>query len=249
MWPLLGIAVVVLGFAVRANPLLVIAIAAGATGWAAGMSPVHIVEAFGKAFADNRLVSVVFLVLPVVGILERNGLQERARVVIARLKGATAGRLLLAYFLLRQLFAALGVPFGGQAQIVRPLLAPMAEGAAEGQAGGALEPKRRFWLRAHAAAADNIGAFFGEDIFFAFGSILIIKGFLESNGIPAEPFALSVWAIPTAIAAALIHGTRLLLIDRKLKHPPPEKSEVDFSTSPSAPSELRRDRQGGGESI
>jgi len=215
MWTLLGIAVVVLGFGLRVNPLLVIVAAAGATGWAAGFSPVHIIAVFGKAFADNRLVSVVFLVLPVIGILERNGLQERARTVIARLKGATAGRLLLSYFLLRQLFAALGVPFGGQAQIVRPLLAPMVEGAAEG--GAPLTPKQRFWLRAHAAAADNIGAFFGEDIFFAFGSVLLIKGFLEGFGIRVEPFALSRWAIPTAIAAALIHGTRLVLIDRKLK--------------------------------
>lgn len=223
MWTLLGIAVVVAGFGLRINPLLVIAAAAGVTGVAAefsgvapGLTPLKIVAAFGKAFADNRYVSIVFLVLPVIGLLERYGLQERARALIGRLRGATAGRLLLAYFLLRQLFAALGVPFGGQAQVVRPLLVPMVEGAAEGQVGE-LTAKRRFWLRAHAAAADNIGAFFGEDIFFAFGSILIIKGFLDANHIIAEPFALSVWAIPTAILAAVIHGTRLLLIDRQLK--------------------------------
>ncbi len=36
MWPLLGIAVVIAGFAARRNPLLVIAAAAAATGWAAG---------------------------------------------------------------------------------------------------------------------------------------------------------------------------------------------------------------------
>jgi uncharacterized membrane protein len=216
MWTLAGIAVVVLGFGLRINPLLVIVAAAGVTGWAAGFSPVHIIEVFGKAFADSRLVSVVFLVLPVIGILERNGLQERARAVIARLRGATAGRLLLSYFLLRQLFAALGVPFGGQAQIVRPLLAPMVEGAAESEAG-ALTPAQRFWLRAHAAAADNVGAFFGEDIFFAFGSVLLIKGFLEGFAIRVEPFALSRWAIPTALAAAVIHGIRLVLIDRKLR--------------------------------
>ena len=208
--------VVVAGFAARINPLLVIAAAAGVTGVAAGLSPVQIIAAFGHAFNANRFVSVVFLVLPVIGILERYGLQERAKTLIGRLRGATAGRLLLAYFLLRQLAAALGIPFGGQAQIVRPLLAPMVEGAAETQAG-AIEPAQRFWLRAHAASAENIGLFFGEDIFVAIGSILLIKGFLATNGIFAEPFALSVWAIPTAILAALIHGARLLLIDAKLK--------------------------------
>ncbi|HEY0300610.1 MAG TPA: DUF969 family protein, partial [Rhizomicrobium sp.] len=129
MWSLLGIAVVVAGFALRVNPLLVIA--AGVTGTAAGLSPVRIVEAFGHAFAANRFVSVVFLVLPVIGLLERYGLQEQARALIGRLQGATAGRLLLGYFLIRQVAAAFGIPFGGHAQVVRPLLAPMAEAAAE----------------------------------------------------------------------------------------------------------------------
>ena len=114
----------------------------------------------------------------------------------------------------------------------------MVEGAAETQIG-TFEPAQRFWLRAHAAAAENIGLFFGEDIFVAIGSILLIKGFLATYGIFAEPFALSVWAIPTAILAALIHGARLLLIDRTLRRsvrPPPEA--LHASTSP----------QGGGDS-
>ncbi len=230
MWTLLGIAVVIAGFAARINPLLVIAAAAGVTGLAAGLPPLHIVEAFGKAFAANRFVSVVFLVLPVIGLLERYGLQERARMLIGRLRGATAGRLLLVYFLLRQIAAAVGVPFGGHAQVVRPLLAPMAEGAAETQTGGALAPRQRFWLRAQAAAAENIGLFFGEDIFVAIGSILLIKGFLETNKIVVEPFALSVWAIPTAVLAAAIHGTRLYLIDRKL-----QRREADTPAASQSP--------------
>ena len=238
MWTLLGIGVVVAGFAARINPLLVIAAAAAVTGIAAGLSPLQIISTFGHAFNANRFVSVVFLVLPVIGILERYGLQERAKSLIGQLRGATAARLLLSYFLFRQLAAALGIPFGGQAQIVRPLLAPMVEGAAETQAG-TLAPDQRFWLRAHAAAAENIGLFFGEDIFVAIGSILLIKGFLATNGIVVEPFALSVWAIPTAILAALIHGARLLLIDRTLRRslrPPP--GALRTSTSP----------QGGGDS-
>ncbi|WP_205186509.1 5-oxoproline transporter, DUF969 family subunit, partial [Burkholderia sp. LMG 13014] len=57
---------------------------------------------------------------------------------------------------------------------------------------------------------------FGEDIFIAIQSILLIKGFLEQNGISIEPLHLSVWAIPTAIAALLIHCARLALLDRRL---------------------------------
>src|ERR1700759_5099357 len=97
MLTLLGIVVVVVGFAVRANPLLVIALAALVTGYFGGLAPLQILAAFGKAFNDNRFVSIVFIVLPAIGLLEREGLQERARLLIARLRGATAGRLLLVY--------------------------------------------------------------------------------------------------------------------------------------------------------
>src|SRR4051812_29513110 len=73
MWTLIGVAVVIAGFAARVNPLLVIAGAAAATGVAAGLSPRAIVSTLGHAFSANRFVSVVFLVLPVIGLLERYG--------------------------------------------------------------------------------------------------------------------------------------------------------------------------------
>jgi uncharacterized membrane protein len=125
--------------------------------------------------------------------------------------------LLLAYLGLRQITAALGLTsLGGHAQMVRPLIAPMAEAAAETKIGE-LTDATRFRIRAYAAATDNVGVFFGEDIFIAIGSILLIRSFLEQNGISAEPTSLAVWAIPTAICAFVIHGIRLLLLDRSLR--------------------------------
>jgi uncharacterized membrane protein len=44
----------------------------------------------------------------------------------------------------------------------------------------------------------------------------LIKGFLEQSGVIVQPLDLSVWAIPTAVLALVIHGTRLLLLDRRL---------------------------------
>jgi uncharacterized membrane protein len=99
--------------------------------------------------------------------------------------------------------------------MVRPLIAPMAEAAAETKHGD-LPRRTRERIRAYAAATDNVGLFFGEDIFIAIGSILLIRGFLEQNGIIIEPVRLAVWAIPTAVAAFLVHGARLLLLDRRL---------------------------------
>ena len=216
MLTLLGVVVVVLGFAVRLNPLLVVVLAAFVTGIFAGMSPVEVLAAFGKAFNDNRFVTIAYLVLPVIGVLERAGLQERARSLIGRFKGVSTGRFLLGYLAFRQITAALGlVSIAGHPQSVRPLVAPMAEGAAETRFGE-LDDDTRDDIRARAAATDNVGLFFGEDIFIAIGSILLMVGFLANAGITLDPLQLSIWAIPTAIAAFLIHGGRLLLFDRKL---------------------------------
>lgn len=216
MLTLLGIVVVVVGFAIRLNPLLVVAAAALVTGLAAGMSPVAVIAAFGKAFNQNRYVSVVWLVLPVIGLSERYGLQVRARTLIGRLQSATAGRILMVYFGVRQLTAAVGlISLGGHPQMVRPLIAPMAEAAGE-KRHGPLPEKVRQRIRAYAAATDNIAVFFGEDIFIAFGSILLIKSTLSSNGLEVSPLQLSAWAIPTAGLAFAIHMVRMLLFDRRL---------------------------------
>jgi uncharacterized membrane protein len=127
------------------------------------------------------------------------------------------GRLLLLYFILRQLTASVGLTsLGGHPQMVRPLIAPMAEAAAEKELGP-LSEETKERIRAEAAATDNVAVFFGEDIFLAIASILLIKGFLQTEGIIVQPFQLSVWAIPTAILALLIHGTRLLLLNRRLR--------------------------------
>ncbi|MBD3761195.1 DUF969 domain-containing protein [Sphingomonadaceae bacterium G21617-S1] len=213
MLVLAGIAIIVAGFLLRFNPLLVVLASALATGLAAGMAPLELLAAFGKAFNDSRYVTVIYMVLPVIGLLERHGLQERARALIGGLRGFTVGRLLLAYLLFRQITAALGLTsVAGHPQTVRPLVAPMAEAASQAQTGS---EDRDEEAAAMAAATDNVGLFFGEDIFIAIGSILLMKGVLEGYGISIEPLHLSVWAIPTAIAAFLIHGTRLLLFDRR----------------------------------
>lgn len=215
-WPLLGIALVVIGFALRFNPLLVVAAAAIVTGLLGHMPFIKVLATLGKGFNDNRYVSITYIVLPVIGLLERYGLQQRARTLVGRMRGATTGRLLVGYLGFRQIFAALGLKdVAGPAQTVRPLVAPMAVAAAEKQ-HGKLDEDTSEHVKAMSAATDNVGVFFGEDIFLAIASILLIQGSLKSFGIELTPFQLSVWAIPTAICAFLIHGTRLLLFDRQL---------------------------------
>lgn len=213
---LLGVAVIVAGFALRLNPLLVVVAAALTSGWFAGLSPLQVIAAFGKAFNENRYVSIAYLALPLVGVLERAGLRERAAAIIAGLKGVTAGRFLLSYMALRQVTAAVGlVAIAGQPQTVRPLIAPMAEAATEVH-DGPPDLAARYAVRAMAAATDNVAVFFSEDVFIAMGSVLLMVGFLTSSGIMLDPIHISVWSIPTALAAFAIHGARLLLFDRRL---------------------------------
>jgi uncharacterized membrane protein len=216
MMSLLGIAVVVVGLIARFNPVLVVTAAALVTGLAAGMSPIAVVSALGKGFNDARFVSVAFLVLPVIGLAERAGLQARARALIAGLRVLTVGRLLIAYLAIRQLSAALGLlSLGGQANMVRPLLAPMAEADEEARRGPP-DLARRHLIRAHAAAVDNIGAFFGEDIFIALGSVLLITAVLRQNHLAVQPLRIALWAVPTALIAFMVHGFRLWRLDRRL---------------------------------
>ncbi|WP_434634146.1 DUF969 domain-containing protein [Chromobacterium sp. CV08] len=217
LWPLLGIAVVVAGFVLRGSPLLVVCGAGVVAGLAAGMAPLALLAAFGHGFMKTRnLTLIVLLVLPVVGLMERHGLREQARELVRRMRKATAGRLLAAYLLVRELSAALGLTgLGGHPQMVRPILAPMAEGAWEqrhGKPDAALAQK----LRAMCAATDNIGLFFGEDIFVAFGAVILMHTFLRESGIAAEPLHIALWGIPTALFALLIHGARLLRLERAL---------------------------------
>ena len=50
------------------------------------------------------------------------------------------------------------------------------------------------------------------------GAVLLIDAFLKENGIPGiEPLHIGLWAIPTAIAALIIHMTRLLRLDARIR--------------------------------
>lgn len=231
-WPLIGIALVVIGFAIKFNPLLVVVGAAVATGLLAGLDPVAVIEALGTAFNDNRYISVTWIILPVIGLLERYGLQQRARGLIGSMRGATMGKLLVIYLGFRQITAALGMKdIGGHPQAVRPLVAPMADAAARKSHGELPEAERQKVL-AMSAATDNVGLFFGEDIFFAIASILLIQGVFEAAGYPLTPLEFAVWAIPTAICAFLIHSARLLAMDRRLGRLPSSIAHRDRPADP-----------------
>lgn len=214
-WALLPILVVVIGFALRQHPARVVLVAAISAGVVGGMRWDEFLSALGASFLKARYLLVLVFALPVVAQVEAFGLRELSRRLIAGWRGASTGRLLLGYLAVRQVAAAFGLTsLGGHAQMVRPLVAPMAEAAAE-QQDPSISPEEREQVRALAAATDNVGLFFGEDLFLAFGAVLLMQSFLAENGIELSPIHIALWGIPTAVLAFAIHATRLLWRDRK----------------------------------
>lgn len=215
MIKLIGILIVAVGFALRLNPLLVVVAAGLATGVAAGLSLPEVLALLGTYFVDNRFMTLpVLLMLPVVGLLERHGLQERVATLIRRSTAATAGRVLLAYHALRAAASTVAVNIGNHASMVRPVVAPMAEGAAA--RAGAPSPENAVAIRAHAAASENLGNFFADDIFVAVGPVLLIKGVLDAAGVRADVLAIAWWGAPTALWVLAVGWWRYRALDRRL---------------------------------
>jgi uncharacterized membrane protein len=218
LWPLLGVAVIIIGFLLRAHPVLVVVAACAVTGFAAAMDVGQLLAALGTAFIKTRNLPLIYLLpLAAIGLLERFGLREHAQAGVARIASATTGRLLIFYLFVREGSAALGLTsLGGQASMVRPLVAPMAEGAAEARYPQLSDPMR-YRIRAMAAATDNVGLFFGEDIFVAFGAILLMQTILHAEGIDVDPLHMALWGIPTAVTAFIIHAWRLHRLDDAIR--------------------------------
>lgn len=212
---LLGIVLIAMGFALRWNALLVVTLAGISTGLLAGFSWREIVQMTGQFFVDNRALTLpVILLVPVVGLLERHGLQERVATLMRRARAATAGRVLWLYQFVRELSSAMGMSIGNHASMVRPLVVPMAEAAAAKD--GLLNDGNSQEIRAHAAASENVGNFFADDIFVAVGALLLIKGFFDSVGVPVSLEDIKLWSAPTAVWVLAVGWWRFRVLDARL---------------------------------
>ena len=210
-----GVVIVVVGLVLKLNPLLVVLAAGVVTGLVSNMSIVQILEAIGNAFVTNRAMSILILILPVVGLCERFGLREQAEFLIKKLTAATSGRILTLYLLLRQVTITLWLNLGGHPAMIRPLIAPMAEAAAE-KNGVRVSEATIDKIRGLAASADNMGNFFGQLIFPATGGVIYIFNTMENANIKVDPIDIALWAIPTGIAAFVVAAIRYWFLDKEI---------------------------------
>lgn len=152
---LIGIAIIVVGFVLKLDTIAVVLIAAVVTGLVSGISFVEILEILGSAFVNNRLVTLFFLTLPMIGLSERFGLRMQATNLIQKMKGLTSGRMLTLYQFIREIAAFFSIRLQGHTQFVRPIVDPMVQAAAHLKYGE-IDEEDMEMLKAKSAASDNI---------------------------------------------------------------------------------------------
>jgi uncharacterized membrane protein len=199
----------------RFNPLIVVLTAGIVTGLVAGINPMDILGYIGTAFVNNRSMALFILILPVIGMLERYGLREQAEALIRSIKAATPGRIMMLYMLFRQITAGLGLQLGGHPQFIRPIVAPMAEAAAI--KGRPVSQTLLDRIRGMSASSENYGNFYGQLMFMASAGLLLIQGTMKTAGYNVELTTMALYAIPTAVAVAIVAFIRYTLFDREIE--------------------------------
>src|SRR6056297_1072656 len=109
MIKLIGVVIILVGLVLKLDTLGVVLVAGLSTGLVSGLGIGEILSIIGEAFISTRYMSIFLLTLPVIGILENNGLQERASILIKGMKSMTAGKVLSVYTFIRMGAAALSL--------------------------------------------------------------------------------------------------------------------------------------------
>ena len=214
---LIGILIIVVGFALKWDVIAVVLISGLVTGLVSGLNFIQILEIMGKAFVDNRLMSIFLISFPAIALIERYGMKERAAELIGKIKNATAGKVLSIYMVVRILASAMSIRLGGHVQFVRPLILPMSEAAGETSIKKPLNEKQSERIKGLAAAVENYGNFFGQNIFLGNSGVLFIQGTLAAAGYEVTLGSIAQASIPVGIIVTIFTIIQVLLADRKLK--------------------------------
>lgn len=214
---LIGILIIVLGFALKLDVLAVVLVAGIVTGLVAGLDFVHILEIIGQSFVNNRLMSIFLIMFPVIAIIERYGMKERAAYLIGKIKNASAGKVLSIWMGVRSIASALNIRIGGHVQFIRPLILPMTAAAAEASKGEKLSEKEEEKVKGLSAATENFGNFFAQNCFPASASVVLIQSGLAVAGYDVTLSDIASSAIYVMVISVILTIIQVFLFDRKLK--------------------------------
>lgn len=216
-WKLIGIVIIVVGFTLKFDVLAVVLTAGIVTGFVAGINFYDILTILGQSFVNNRLMSIFLIIFPVIAIIERYGLKERAGQLIGRIKNASAGKILSLYMVIRSIASALNIRIGGHVQFIRPLILPMSEAAAESSKGESLTEKQADHLKGISAAVENYGNFFAQNCFPAASGVVLIQGTMAELGYEVTLQSIATAAIPIAVITVLLTFIQVWIYDKRLK--------------------------------
>ena len=213
---LVGILVVVAGFILKFDTMATVVAAGLVTGLVAGMSPMEILTTLGDAFLSNRTATLFVLTLAAIGLCERNGLKDKAVDLVRMMKSATTGRILALWQVIRTLASAFSLRIGGHPQFIRPLINPMAQGAAVARFGK-IAPEDEDKIKGLAAATENYGNFFAQNCFMGSSGTLLIVSTLNEQGYQVDALQIAGQAVPIAVISVVVGVLWGLLFDAAMK--------------------------------
>ncbi|NWL86710.1 DUF969 domain-containing protein [Paenibacillus sp. 79R4] len=212
---LLGVLIVIVGFALKLDAILIVIIALIVTALTGGLGVEGMLELLGSSFVNNRGMAIFIIIMLATGTLERNGLKESAAALIQRFKKVSAGMIIDIYGVFRMIFAAFNVSFGGVAGFVRPFILPMTLGTIESR-GLKINPDHEEELKGMASGMENICWFFGQVLFVGGAGALLVQSTLKDLGYEVTLGQLAAVEIPVAITALVVASVYFYLKERRL---------------------------------
>lgn len=222
---LIGILIILVGFILKLDTIAVVLVAGLVTALVSGISFGEFLSILGEAFVANRLVTLFFLTLPMIGLTERFGLRQQATRLIEGMKGLTPGRFMSLYMFIRELAGFFSVRIQGHTQFVRPLVEPMAQASATAKYEEPSEEDAEK-IKARSAAMENLGNFYAQNTFVAAAGVLLITGTMESLGYEISAVAVAQASLPVALIALLLVLISNQLLDKKMERKYGRKVEL-----------------------
>lgn len=215
MLSLLGVVVVIIGFALKLEPIAIIVVSAIVTAVCGGINVVDLLTSVGTTFVANRNQLITIILMILTGTLEKNGLKEAGAALIRKAKGLTTGMLIAIWGVLDEIFIIFKIPIGGIPSYVRPILMPMTLGIIESK-GYEVAPEHEETIKALYGKDYNVSNFFGQCLFAANSSVLLIQSTLASIGYEVDVMQIVAVQIPVALFAMLVNATQTLIVDERM---------------------------------
>lgn len=215
MLSLLGVVVVIIGFALKLEPIAIIVVSAIVTAVCGGINVVDLLTSVGTTFVANRNQLITIILMILTGTLEKNGLKEAGAALIRKAKGLTTGMLIAIWGILDEIFIIFKIPIGGIPSYVRPILMPMTLGIIESK-GYEVAPEHEETIKALYGKDYNVSNFFGQCLFAANSSVLLIQSTLASIGYEVDVMQIVAVQIPVALFAMLVNATQTLIVDGRM---------------------------------